>query len=186
FPLLIESQNKPSLEKGISGLWLLAVVATQAVSVLGCLVAPRLGEGLVGPALFTALSVWPVRGGLSLLLIGPVFYPILFPPLPPQVLPPPYWINMGAVAISTLAGASLVREAGQLAILGELLPFLKGFTLLFWATATWWIPLLLVLGAWRHISQRFPLRYEHGYWAAVFPLGMYTLCTHHPVRELDL
>ncbi len=24
------------------------------------------------------------------------------------------------------------------------------------ATGTWWIPTLLVLGAWRHIYQRFP------------------------------
>ena len=56
------------------------------------------------------------------------------------------WINMGAMAIATLAGVSLVHEANRLPLLTELLPFLKGVTLLFWTTATWWIPLLLALG----------------------------------------
>lgn len=54
----------------------------------------------------------------------------------------------------------------------ELLPFVKGMTLLFWATATWWIPVLIDLGIERHGQLRFPRAYEHAYWAAVFPLGM--------------
>jgi tellurite resistance protein TehA-like permease len=59
-------------------------------------------------------------------------------------------------------------------------------TLLFWATATWWIPVLLSLGAWRHLVKRVPLTYEHGYWAAVFPLGMYTVCSQGLIREFHL
>jgi tellurite resistance protein TehA-like permease len=59
-------------------------------------------------------------------------------------------------------------------------------TLLFWATATWWIPILLALGAWRHLHKRVPLTYEHGYWAAIFPLGMYTACTQNLIRVFQL
>jgi tellurite resistance protein TehA-like permease len=84
---------------------------------------------------------------------------------------------MGAVAISTLAGTVLIANAGGSPVVLELLPFVKGVTLLFWATATWWIPMLLILGFWRHVVMRFPLRYDPLYWGAVFPLGMYTACT---------
>jgi tellurite resistance protein TehA-like permease len=84
---------------------------------------------------------------------------------------------MGAVAISTLAGTMLLAQSARSPLLGELTPFIKGFTLLFWSTATWWIPMLVILGIWRHGYCRFPLRYDPLYWGAVFPLGMYTACT---------
>src|SRR5690606_18876638 len=85
--------------------------------------------------------------------------------------------NMGAMAISTLAGSLLIQHAPQAPYLISLIPFLKGFTVLYWATATWWIPMLLCLGVWRYGFQRFPFRYEPSYWGAIFPLGMYAACT---------
>lgn len=62
---------------------------------------------------------------------------------------------MGAMEISTLAGARLLENASDAPFLASLLPFLKGFTVFYWATATWWIPILLVLGVWRHLIQVF-------------------------------
>jgi tellurite resistance protein TehA-like permease len=49
--------------------------------------------------------------------------------------------------------------------------------LLFWAAGTWWIPLLVIAGVWRHAVQRLPLTYDPQYWSLVFPLGMYTVAT---------
>ncbi len=112
-------------------------------------------------------------------IIALIFYRYTFLVFKPSDLSPPYWINMGAMAISTLAGAYLVlgsRGPGA-GLVGEMLPFIKGATLLFWATATWWVPMLLTLGVWRHVVKKFPLRYDPLYWGAVFPLGMYSVAT---------
>jgi tellurite resistance protein TehA-like permease len=185
-PRLMEGESKPKLETGLSGAWLLVVVGTQAISVLACLLVPALAPSAPDGPLFVALTFWLVGSMLYLWQIAFIFHRILFLPLAAGDLTPPYWINMGAMAISTLAGVRLVDEASRMPLLVELLPFLKGMTLLFWATATWWIPTLLALGAWRHVHQRVPLTYEHGYWAAVFPLGMYTVCTQNLIRVFEL
>jgi tellurite resistance protein TehA-like permease len=37
--------------------------------------------------------------------------------------------------------------------------------------------MLVILGIWRHVYRRFPLKYDPLYWGAVFPLSMYTVCT---------
>lgn len=167
---------KPTLDKGINGGWLLAVVATQSVASLSTTLSPAF-EGREEAVLVFALCCWLVGGMLYLWLISLIFYRYTFFRLAPQDLMPPYWINMGAMAISTLAGAGLILRAGSSDFLQSLLPFIKGLTLLCWATATWWIPMLVVLGFWRHVYKRFALIYDPLYWGMVFPLGMYAACT---------
>jgi hypothetical protein len=47
------------------------------------------------------------------------------------------------------------------------MPFVKGFSLFFWAIATWWIPMLVVLGIWRYLICRVPFAYDlEAAWAA--------------------
>lgn len=176
FTAFTVKQIKPSLDKGISGGWLVAVVATESVSTLGALIAPAYGA-YAERLLFLSLSFWLMGGMLYIWLISLIFYRYTFFPFSPSDLMPPYWINMGAMAISTLAGTLLIANADLSPLLLKIAPFLIGFTMFFWATATWWIPMLLILGFWRHVYKRFPLTYHPLYWGAVFPLGMYTVCT---------
>jgi len=184
FTLLTVKVDKPPLADGINGGWLVAVVAAQSVSVLGAQIAGGFGDAAPRVLLF-CLVMWLGGGMLYIWIISLIFYRYTFFTMSPSDLAPPYWINMGAVAISTLAGATLIASADRSPVLTELMPFLKGFTLLFWATATWWIPMLISLGFWRHVYRRFPLRYDPLYWGAVFPLGMYAVCTFRLAYAID-
>jgi tellurite resistance protein TehA-like permease len=186
FAALTIKNDKPTLEEGIGGAWLLAVVATQSLAVLAALLAPSLGPPQRLPLDFFALSMWLWGGMLYIWMMSLIFYRYTFFKLRPSDLTPPYWINMGAMAISTLAGALLIGHAPDAPLLSSLLPFLKGFTLFYWASGTWWIPLLLVLGTWRYVYARFPMRYDPQYWSVVFPLGMYAVATHEMSRALAI
>ncbi len=186
FLALTVREEKPSLERGLSGIWLLAIVATQAVAVLAALLAVHAPQPWKLELNFVALSMWLWGGMLYIWIMTLIFYRYTFLRLSPGDLTPPYWINMGAMAISTLAGALLVVNAAEAPFLQSLLPFLKGFTVLYWATATWWIPMLLLLGVWRYVWKRFPLRYDTSYWGAVFPLGMYAVCTQELEHALGI
>ena len=175
FAAITTKADKPDLADGINGGWLTAVVATQSLVVLGTMATPRFGSPEA--TIFVLLSLWLAGGMLYIWMISIIFYRYTFFRFLPSDLMPPYWINMGAMAISALAGALLVRIAPSSPLLSSILPFVKGFTLLYWATATWWIPMLLVLGVWRYFLKKIPLTYDPLYWGVVFPLAMYTTAT---------
>jgi tellurite resistance protein TehA-like permease len=116
-------------------------------------------------------------GALYFILISLIVQRWLFAPMHPEQLTLPYWINMGAAAITTLAGAHLVSIAPTDLRSARLTQLIEAATLLFWAIATWWIPLLIALLFWRHVVHRIRPVFHLEYWSMVFPLGMYTAAT---------
>jgi tellurite resistance protein TehA-like permease len=186
FAAFTVKRKKPALAKGLTGAWLIAVVATQSIAVLAASIADEWSHPLRLELNFFALSMWLWGGMLYIWIISLIFYRETFLVFSPGDLTPPYWINMGAMAISTLAGTGLVQNTPDAPFLASLLPFIKGFTVFYWATGTWWIPMLLVLEVWQHVIRRFPLRYDPLYWGAVFPLGMYAVATKQMTAALAL
>lgn len=183
-------QAKLPLEKGINGAWLVATVATQSMATLGTLLA-EFFESYSAIILFISLALYFIGCILYLLIISLIFYRFSFFPLKPGELGAPYWINMGAVAITTLAGSTLILHADAWFFLEEISIFLKGFTLFFWCIGTWWIPFLLLLGFWKHVVEKVPFPfskegYHSSYWSMVFPLGMYTASTFKLSQALAL
>jgi tellurite resistance protein TehA-like permease len=170
---------------GINGAWLIAAVATQSISVLGTLLSSYVSNGR-DIILFYTLSMFLLGCMLYLNIITLIFYRFTFLEFKYAALTPPYWINMGAVAIATLAGSNLMLHADNWPFLVDLMPFLKGFTLFFWITGTWWIPLLFILMIWKYIYHHAPLKYDPNFWGMAFPLAMYTTCTFQLSKALSL
>ena len=175
FTVMISSEKKPTVPEGISGATLILVVATQGICVLGTLLSAA--DGFREWILFVSLVAYGVGAILYLIFITLILFRWMFFPLDAGSLTPSYWINMGALAITTLAGSRLILSADGWPFLREILPFLKGLTFCFWAMAAWWVPLLAIAGVWRHAIQKAPIRYDPQYWSLVFPLGMFTVAT---------
>lgn len=174
--------RKPTLAKGINGAWLIAAVSTQAVVVLRGVI--DVGTAPPEAIQFQVIAMFLIGSMLYLAIIPLIFYRLTFVPMNREDFSPPYWINMGAVAITALAGSILVLRGDTWPLLGPLLPFLRGFTFFFWAVASWWIPFLFGLMLWRYIWMRDRFTYEPAIWGMVFPLGMYTSSTYQFDRAM--
>lgn len=182
--LAISKADKPDLEAGIDGTWLLGVVATESLSILTSLIAASSGEN--SPFLWlVAISLFLLGGLFYLILVTLFAQRLLFLQITPNLLTPPYWISMGAVAITTLSGIHLAENISVSSLLTELQPFIKGITLSSWVLATWMIPLIVLLGIWRH-CRGCSLRYEPAFWSIVFPLGMYSTASFLIVDTFEL
>ena len=103
----------------------------------------------------------------------------------PEDLTPPYWVAMGALAITVLAGARIVEMANAPMVLVTR-GLIAGLAVVFWAFATWLIPVLVAAGWWRHVRRKVPLRYEATLWSIIFPLGMYAVAGMYLGRADDL
>lgn len=183
FTAVTVRRRKPTLARGINGAWLIAAVATQAVVVLrGVLDVTGPPSDLIQ---FQVVSMFMIGCLLYLAIIPLIFYRLTFVPLSREDFSPPYWINMGAVAITALAGSILILRGETWPLLGPLLPFIRGFTYFFWAVASWWIPFLFALMAWRYIWLRDRFTYEPAVWGMVFPLAMYTTSTYQFDRAMQ-
>ncbi|MFE1914635.1 tellurite resistance/C4-dicarboxylate transporter family protein [Streptomyces anandii] len=174
-PLLLVSSGRGVSLRQVNGTWFIWVVGTQSVAVSTAALAPHTGGRALG---ILASACWAV-GLLQYLLVAALALArLLLEPVEPTELIPPYWVFMGAAAISVLAGARLLR----LPPADTLLPgtFVLGVSAVAWSFCTWLIPLLLALGVWRHVLHRVPLHYETSLWSMVFPVGMYGVAS----REL--
>jgi len=173
---LLLTREHESVLGGVNGTWLLWVVGTQSLSVAATALAPvwRSELSLLAP---TAIGLWGVGLVLYLLLVSLILLRWLTVVTTPATLGPPYWILMGATAITVLAGAHILDLPAALPVSHATAGFVAGFSFVLWAFGTWWIPLLIVLGFWRHLRSHWPLSYEPGLWSVVFPLGMYSVAT---------
>lgn len=170
-------QRKPGLRTGLNGTWLLLVVATESIAVLATAVSPIYGASV--PLDLLALAAWLLGGSLYMMLITLIFYRWCFVPMTAADLTEPWWINMGAMAVTTFAGGRLILARHDLAgWRGDGQLVLQVLTTACWVMATFWIPLLAALFVEKHVVVGDPIHYTAAEWSVVFPLGMYSAATY--------
>lgn len=100
---------RPVLQSA-NGTWFIWVVASQSVAVLAAVLQHEIPSGRRELALMAVFS-WSV--GVFLYGAAGVFVAtrMLLYPLEPEDLTPPYWVSMGATAITVVAGARIVQMA---------------------------------------------------------------------------
>jgi len=168
--VLLNRGDRPVLA-GADGTWFNWVVAAQSVAIGTAVLEPTFDTGRREIALLAIVS-WSVGVFLYAAVGMVVAIRLLVYGLRPADLTPPYWIAMGATAITVLAGSQIAQMTGApvAAATGHLV---AGASLIFWAFGSWLIPPLIFAGWWRHVRHRVPLRYGTAWWSIVFPLCMY-------------
>ncbi len=158
-----------------NGSWFIWVVASQSVAVSAAALEPVFTSARDALAVVAVFS-WSV--GIFLYAAAGIIVALrmMLYDLRPVDLTPPYWVAMGACAITVLAGARIVEMAD--APMGHATRGLvAGASVMFWAFATWLIPVLVAAGWWRHFIHGVPLEYEATWWSIVFPVGMYAVAS---------
>ncbi|HEY2550760.1 MAG TPA: tellurite resistance/C4-dicarboxylate transporter family protein [Streptosporangiaceae bacterium] len=154
-----------------NGTWFLWAVAAQSVAVLAAVLEPAARAQGRALALLAVLA-WAVGIVLYAAAGMAVAARLLRYEVHPTHLTQPYWVSMGATAITVVAGAKIAQMTPQPA--GSAVSgVIGGISLIFWAFGTWLIPALVAAGWWRHVRHGEGFRYEPAWWSVVFPVGMY-------------
>ena len=159
--------------KGANGLWFIWIVGAQSVAMLSATLEPILTDAREILAI-TAVFAWSLGMILYVAVAMFVALRLMTFPLDPREFNPPYWISMGALAITVVAAAR-IAEMASAPMVDATRGLVAGMAVLLWCFATWLIPALFGVGIWRHFFHKVPLRYEPALWSIVFPLGMYSV-----------
>lgn len=170
--LILGARRSPVLT-GVNGTWFIWIVGTQSLAVAAAALEPSLGSDLGPAAALAAFLMWSVGSALYAVVAALVLVRLLLLEVTPSDLNPPYWIAMGATAITVLAAAGLL-DVPDVPVTIATRPALTGLAVMLWAFGSWLIPLLLLFSLWRHRLAGMRPSYGPPLWSVVFPLGMYS------------
>jgi tellurite resistance protein TehA-like permease len=145
------------------GVSFVLAVATESLAVLAALLAR---EQRIAWLAFAALAL------LAFGLLAYVFVLVRFDLRQLLIGHGDHWIVGGALAIATLACARAAAATGASPSLGGLRQGLVDASVVLWAAAACWLPLLV---ATELVAPR--LLSDTRRWATVFPAGMYAVCS---------
>jgi hypothetical protein len=145
------------------GVSFVLVVSTQSLAVFSTVLAA------------SERAPWLLYAALAPYLLGLGFYAFVLARFEVRQLVLGHgdqWVTGGALAISTLAAARITPAARSLGTLTALAVVLKTLSVVLWAIAIAWLPVLVLAEALRPRPS-----YDVRRWSNVFPIGMYGVCS---------
>lgn len=145
------------------GVAFVLAVSTQSLAVLAAVLAA------------SEHAPWLLYAALAPFLLGLGFYGFVLARFDVRQLlvgHGDHWVTGGALAISTLAAARITLAARSLETLTFLARMLEPLSVVLWALAIAWLPVLVIAEAVRRRPS-----YDTRRWSTVFPVGMYAVCS---------
>lgn len=162
------------LLQDVNGGWFLWTTAAQGVAVLSAILATDLPAPAQDVFITFALISW--AAGLFQYLVSGVLVVVRIVRfgVPVRELGASFWVVMGSLAISGLAGGRLamLEHPGHLA--AAVAPVGAATVLIVWGFITWALVGLLLLGIWKYVFLRESAWFKVELWSLVFPLGVYS------------
>ncbi len=162
----------------VHGGWLILIVGTQSLVLLGTKIAGELGD-YAAYMMVEIYMLWALGMIYYAIFVTLFCYRVFFKNMEDSDYSPLMWVVMGAASISANAGSNLLLTDPVIPMLVDLRPVMQMLSIMLWTWATWLIPLLVIIGLWTHVYRKVPLTYDPMQWSIIFPLGMYTVATNN-------
>ncbi|MDR4504834.1 MAG: tellurite resistance/C4-dicarboxylate transporter family protein [Candidatus Scalindua sp.] len=165
------------IEDILHGGWFFVVVGTQFTALLSIDVAGQ-ATGHTLLIQYFSFALWSVGTFLCLMFMTFMIFRLVFYPVTHDTELSSYWMNTGAAAVTAVVCAALHQQIHMTGgPLGELLSFLKGFSLFFWSIGLWWLPFLIILAIRKQVKSGWKLPFTVGYWEVVLAICLFAAGT---------
>lgn len=181
-PFLMFTRQQHSIDQ-MTAVWLLPVVAAEVAAASGGLLAPH----LLAPAaqfsmLVTSYVLWAFSVPVAFAILTILMLRMALHKLPHENMAASSWLALGPIGTGALGmlllggdAPGILAAAGVLPGVGDMLDGLGVISaVILWGMGLWWM-LLAVLITLRYLRAGMP--FNLGWWAFIFPLGVYTLAT---------
>ncbi|WP_455924415.1 TDT family transporter [Pseudomonas putida] len=181
-PFLMFTRQQHSIDQ-MTAVWLLPVVAAEVAAASGGLLAPH----LLDPAaqfgmLITSFVLWAFSVPVAFAILTILMLRMALHKLPHESMAASSWLALGPIGTGALGMLLLGSDAPAIFTAAGVLPgvgtMIDGLgvvsAVILWGMGLWWM-LLAVLITVRYLRSGMP--FNLGWWAFIFPLGVYTLAT---------
>jgi C4-dicarboxylate transporter/malic acid transport protein len=180
-PYLMFTRQEHRIDQ-MTAVWLLPVVAAEVSAVTGGLLASLLPDPATQfTVLVTSYALWAYSVPVAFSILALLILRMALHKLPHNSMAASSWLALGPIGTGALGmlvmGAeapSIFAQHGMLevGIAARGIGTVAGITL--WGFGLWWL-LMASLITWRYYRAGIP--FNLGWWAYIFPLGVYTLLT---------